>query len=449
MNKLIRYLFIFILLVSFPKEAPANTDILNNVLTTINSTLKEVGEVQNKISGKVRKVLSMKVSPEALIGSLGGKAMLDKAEKLKEVAENAKEKAEKYKEIAETAKEKKDEYMAKYQELNEFATQKFAEANEAFDNYKAIYEEYKAKAQEYIAVAKDVVEVAAVAGAAVGGAVSAIKGAKEGGASDVAAKASDIANLLGMENISNKIKGDAAQVTPVDTATAEMSKIEDANITEVTAVNRADVISSAGELADRSMLESKEAIIVPDAKVLEASEVNITSKDIMDNIASQKAEPLSLDSEVKTDINLKDQLTNTSNKALKISDEEKMPKVELEEAETKQDKRAKFGEIKASAIEAKSLDDAKLNADKSSDKELKAKVQQDKTLEAKTKLKEEIASTKGFKEKAKAETTKLKASAIKDKIEKSSVKMSAEKQIKKQPKIQDKKLKTKEKINAL
>ena len=65
------------------------------------------------------------------------------------------------------------------------------------------------------------------------------------------------------------------------------------------------------------------------------------------------------------------------------------------------------------------------------------------------KLKEEIASTKGFKEKAKAETAKLKASAIKDKIEKSSVKMSAEKEIKKQPKIQDKKLKTKEKINAL
>ena len=73
MNKKYIYLFILMLLVSFPKEAPANTDILNNVLETINSTLKEVGEVQNKISGKVRKIVDLKAAPAKLLGSIGAK----------------------------------------------------------------------------------------------------------------------------------------------------------------------------------------------------------------------------------------------------------------------------------------------------------------------------------------------------------------------------------------
>jgi hypothetical protein len=56
MNKKFVKLFIFVLLVSFSKEALAGTDVLCNVLTTINTTLKEVGEVFNLTKERIRQI---------------------------------------------------------------------------------------------------------------------------------------------------------------------------------------------------------------------------------------------------------------------------------------------------------------------------------------------------------------------------------------------------------
>ena len=61
MNKRTTYLFIFMLAMFFSKEALAGTDVLCNVLTTCNTVLKEVGEVQNKVSGVTRKITSFKL----------------------------------------------------------------------------------------------------------------------------------------------------------------------------------------------------------------------------------------------------------------------------------------------------------------------------------------------------------------------------------------------------
>ena len=58
MNKKLIYLFIFVLSVFHVNETQAGTDVLSNVLTGCNTVLKEVGEVQNKVSGKVREILS-------------------------------------------------------------------------------------------------------------------------------------------------------------------------------------------------------------------------------------------------------------------------------------------------------------------------------------------------------------------------------------------------------
>ena len=429
MNKKYIYLFILMLLVSFPKEAPANTDILNNVLETINSTLKEVGEVQNKISGKVRKIVDLKAAPAKLLGSIGAKGLLDKAEKIKEMAENIKEKAEKIKEVAETAKEKKDEYMAKYQELNSLATEKFSQANEAFNKYKSMYEEYRGKAQEYMAMGKDIIATGVAVGGAVGGVVNTIKSSKADNTAQGSVKASDIANSLGLEKISKEVKGAASQVTPVDVSKAEMTKIQKDNASGVSPVNRADIISSASSLADKSMVESKGSITVPDTEVLENSKVDITSEDIMENISLQKQKTLTEDGEIKTDVNLKDQLTNSSNNVLKAQDAEAMLQTKIEEVSLKSDKRIKFGETNAEKIDNENMDETNIDAKKASmeaiekikDEVAKKADAKKASMETIEKIKAEVAkkaSEKGYKEKAKAEEAKSKVDEIMNKVKK-------------------------------
>ena len=450
MNKNIIYLFIFVLLVSFPKDAPANTDILNNVLNTINSTLKEVGEVQNKISGKVRQILSIKISPEALIGAIGGKAALDKARKLQEMGENLKEKADKALEVAETAKEKKEEYMQKYQELNAAATEKFAEANAAFNEYKTKMEEYKTKAKEYMEMGKEVIAVGTAAYGAVSGVVGAVKGGAESG------NISDMASALGMENVSNAVKGVENQSKLFDGKKAEMTEIKQENITEIPSASRADVISSVSALADQSMTNTQEAIKVPNTNVLEAKQVDISSQDIMNNIAEQKLRPQVANEEIKTDVNIKDQLTNSSNKVLDANQAEQIQNIELKEIEKQQEMRVKFGEAtdktvadKAEELLAKDKIEAMLADKQLKEKEVSLSVKEKAKAAAEKAQKE--ADKKGFKEKAKAEKAKSKAEDILAKAKQSATKdkLSAEKEkMKKQQKAQEVLQKAKEKMNA-
>lgn len=462
MNKRIIYLFIFILLASFPKEAPANTDVLSNVLSTINSTLKEVGEVQNKISGKVREVLSFKVSPEQLLGAVGGKELLAKGEKLKEMGENIKEKADKVKEVAETAKEKKEEYMAKYQELNAAATEKFAQANEAFNKYKKMYEEYKTKAQEYIEMGKEVVEVAGVVGATVGGIVATAKG-KDG---ETPENQENTSTPQDTEETSQDTKK-TPQYTPTDISKTDIDA-EKVGFTEVPSANKADILSSVSLLTEGSIAESQEAIQVPDTNILETNEVDISSRDIMNSIAERKVKPRPMGEIAKTDVNMQDQLTNISNKSLTVEEGE-LPSAGLKESVKKQNVREKFGKAKAEKIAVEEFgkaekkvnnenvkiqnDGAKLK--KPATKGFKEKAQADKKALAKDTIAKAVAKNTinkadlAGKTKALVSSTSAKTNKTKTAVTKTIDAAKVKADIKSQIKTQTKELKAKEKINAL
>lgn len=421
MNKKFVNLFIFVLLVSFSKEALAGTDVLCNVLTTINTTLKEVGEVQNKISGKVREITSLKISPASLLSAVGGDKLMASAEKIKERAENLKEKAEKVKEFAENAKEKKEELMAKYQELNALATEKFAQANEAFAKAKALYEEYegkyqeiKGKVQEGMAIAQDVV----AAGTA---AVAVVQGIKEGGA---AALGSQVASSLGLENVSAAIKGAQAEVqaTPVTATETEMTKIENTAITEVSTNIQADTISSATRLADQVVKENQKTIEAPKVDVLERNEVNISTKDIMKGVSELKQKPEIKEEGLKSNINLKDQLTDSVNKPLKVSDDKKLNKVSLSEKGKQLENiqtRAKFGEVKKADVKAVEINETLLEKvslqDAKTPKKLNKESLKATTADKLEKISAVSAKSAVAKTQAKAsEAQKVSAKALKD-----------------------------------
>ena len=259
MNKKLLYLFIFTLAIFFAKETYAGTDALNNVLQSCNAFLKEAGEVQNKISGQVRKILSMKVSPAGLLDKIGLGGMLEKAEKLKEQAENLKEKAEKVKAFAEDAKEKKEELMAKYNELNQLATEKFAQAKEAFAAAEAIKKEYLeklAKAAETVQKVKEGIEDAvAVATVAVGTGMAIaeqVKGKVEEG-KKVLAEANKIAS-----DVDNKLGINGGEELTETTDKPRLDNGEE--LTETTDKPRLDNGEELTEITDKPQLESGEGI---------------------------------------------------------------------------------------------------------------------------------------------------------------------------------------------
>ncbi len=331
MSKKLAYLFIVVLATSLSKDVFAGTDILCNVLTTINATLKQVGEVQNKISGKTREIMSKKIS----LGKIQ-----DTAEKLREKAESIKEKAEKVKAFAENAKEKKEELMAKYQELNALAEKQFAQANEAFAQGEAIYAEYEQKFQEYNEESQ----------------VSETEVDKNMRMEEPDNKAptvmiSDMANSLGMENVSMAVKNpqSKSQTTPVRATEEGFSEINTDTVTKLSKTTQADTIHSAFKLADQTISESK-INVAPQTEILKKSKIDISTKDIMKDISERKQQPVSKETEVKTNINMKDQLTSKANKSLTLSGEKKVTGAVLSEAKKQSkinDNRVKFGEVNA------------------------------------------------------------------------------------------------------
>ena len=380
-NKNIIYLFIFVSLAFLSKEALANTDILSDVMSTINSTLKEVGEVQNKISGKTREIISKKVAPEGLMN--GVEAMREKAEKLKQIGENAKDKADKVRRFAEAAKEKKEEYMAKYQALNDFANEKFAQANAAYDEYKAIYESYRVKPQEYTE-AMDGEEGGqqgdnGVDGGAGSGSSSGASTSGEGGRGENYG----VESPMGMINNPTAVKASEAQTTPLTTplgragltassldrgnltasslgrAGLTASPANAANVTAIPTAARADVISEANMLATKSIADSRESVIIPNTDIIEASKVKITSDDIEENIAAQKQKTRLTTKEVSTEVNLKDQLIGSANKELSASKDENQKNVKPEKSADNQNNQIKpaknAGKEQNSAERTKSL----------------------------------------------------------------------------------------------
>lgn len=331
MSKKLAYLFIVVLATFLSKDVFAGTDILCNVLTTINGTLKKVGEVQNKISGKTREIMSKKIS----LGKIQ-----DTAEKLREKAESTKEKAEKVKAFAENAKEKKEEMMAKYQELNALAEKQFAQANEAFAQGEAIYAEYEQKFQEYN-------EESQVSETEVD--KNMIMEEPDNKAPTV--MISDMASSLGMENVSMAVKDPQgkSQTTPVRATEEGFSEINTDTVTKLSKTTQADIVSSASKLADQALTESK-INVTPQTEILKKSKIDISTKDIMEDISERKQQPVSKETEVKTNINMKDQLTSKANKSVTLSGEKKVTGAVLSEAKKQSkisDNRVKFGEVKA------------------------------------------------------------------------------------------------------
>ena len=70
----------------------------------------------------------------------------------------------------------------------------------------------------------------------------------------------------------------------------------------------------------------------------------------MEDISERKQQPVSKETEVKTNINMKDQLTSKANKSVTLSGEKKVTGAVLSEAKKQSkisDNRVKFGEVKA------------------------------------------------------------------------------------------------------
>ncbi len=154
-SRLIKYIFtIYFCLLT---NAIAGTDLLANGLTQSNIFLKEAGNVQREYSKQFRKLATMKINPDALLGEQG-KAIKEKAEKAIDKANSLKEKAEKIKKVAEQAQAEGAALMEKYNKLNEQAAELKAQADETLAQGLEIRDKYKtgrAQLEEALDTAKD------------------------------------------------------------------------------------------------------------------------------------------------------------------------------------------------------------------------------------------------------------------------------------------------------
>ena len=120
MTRFLTYLFSILVVIGCCSFAHAGTDFLCNAMTQSNTFLKRTGQVQHEYSSKARKFMSLKVSPDDLLGDTG-RAAKEKAEKIKAKAESVKEKAEKAQEFAEQTKEYKEELESQAEEYKNMA----------------------------------------------------------------------------------------------------------------------------------------------------------------------------------------------------------------------------------------------------------------------------------------------------------------------------------------
>ena len=148
-------LFIYFSLIA---NAFAGTDLLSNALTQSNTFLKEAGNVQREYSKEFRKIATMKVNPDALLGEKG-RAIKEKAEKAIDKANSLKEKAEKIKKVAEQAQAEGAALMEKYNKLNEQAAELKSQAEDTLAKGREIQDKYKtgkAKLEEVLDAADDI-----------------------------------------------------------------------------------------------------------------------------------------------------------------------------------------------------------------------------------------------------------------------------------------------------
>jgi hypothetical protein len=318
MNKKLIYLFIFVLTLFFLKEALANTDILCNVLTSVNGFLKEAGEVQNKISGKTRNILSKKVSPDFN----KSKKLKDRADKLKKKAENLKSKAEKVKKFAEGSAEKKEELMAKYNSLNSLAAERLAQAKAIYDEIDAANEEYVAKYKESMGIALES-EVTFQDNVQEG--IKMVKNAETGDVKNTEESADleqeankEIPNIIKpyTERSPISLKASVNQTIISDSFTnkGQLSEVSVNQINKTPIENHATKISKILGMTDKPVEQNGEQFNIPDADILKESKINISSDEILNKAVMPKESFKELD--LKTDIAIIDQLSGNMDKKL-------------------------------------------------------------------------------------------------------------------------------------
>ena len=272
----------------------ASTDLISNALTQSNSFLKQAGLVQRKYSGIARKMVTTKVSvdPEKL--------MSNKAQKLKEKAENAAEKASKVQDRIETAKERKEELTAKYNELNAKAMELKGKADKAIAKGAEIRGQYQNFQKKVTGAIEDVKDAKAKAEGTIGD----IKEAA-GALNDAASAVADVASAKISQKISAVTGKDDASESPSVVSNEEITTIEaePETVSAGTASDRAETLRSAALLAETSD-PAETPLEVPITALSAAMPEEISVSDVMasvsktpeknENAASQATSPLSL-----------------------------------------------------------------------------------------------------------------------------------------------------------
>lgn len=323
MKRLLTYLFSLIFVTVCSLEARAGTDFLCNAMAQSNIFLKQAGQVQHEYSSIARKYLSLKVSPDDLLGD-AGRAAKEKAEKLKEKAESLKEKAEKVKEFAEQAKERKEELEAQALALKAKAEEKMAAAQEVIAKGKAANEEALNKAREAREKAQaaqnkfnDIKEKGKdtiTEDTARTKEQKALDMTKDDEITEIVEveKGTKTAKELAQEqdNISSKIKRNLSLEHEI-VGNSNSILIQQGAIKPI--FNQADVITSAVSMAEETIVIPEEQVVEVISPLEDINSVSVTADEVM-ALAKNKKETENNKQEIKSNINIEEQLLQATSK---------------------------------------------------------------------------------------------------------------------------------------
>ena len=306
MNKVLIYLFVTILgLLKMTSTARASTDY---IVYAFNMVGVYTGVAQGAIN-EVSKYTQMINSAKTMVGGyLGDKiaAVQEKVELVQEKVENAQEKMEKVQERIDAAKEKKEALMAKYTELSakiaeykEKATKAIQEGQDILNSYK----KYKDQVTSAISDVKDMKDN-------ISDKIREAKGLVESKLDTIKEKTGIGGTPEGKQAEEENEISSFEQNTPNN----ESQPVSETLTTKTS--NKAEAIQSAAKFADevsenKILIESREAASAKD--ILETTQQEVTLDDVLKATKEPKTEPR--EAEVRSDLNLEEQLTIVSTKS--------------------------------------------------------------------------------------------------------------------------------------
>lgn len=338
-------LFIYFSLIA---NAFAGTDLLANALTQSNTFLKEAGNVQREYSKAFRKLATMKVNPDALLGEKG-RAIKEKAEKAIDKANSLKEKAEKIKKVAEQAQAEGAALMEKYNKLNEQAAELKAQAEDTLAKGREIQDKYKtgkAKLEEVLDTANDVrnkikgEEAVEDINEDINNNDEADKGASDDDFGDATAVETNVAEdngfrkALGFNVSQNSSSRSVGKITPEeDVDLKQLPATINGNHVKRHIYNQADAISSAGSMAKQ--VESQDSIADMETGInLDVINQNTVSvSDVIravNNPEGINSQP-NVDNNIRTAQSFKEQLEQASNYVRSVEDKGHKEKIKTDE----------------------------------------------------------------------------------------------------------------------